>query len=162
GLFAVDDPSLIGRAENPPVVAVEYVFELGGQTLVLSAEPMTPADPANSGLRRRLTIIAPVSLRFIAGVHLFLPGATRPVVVEVTAARAGSAGTLQLDAPAGWTVTPGSQRLRLGLAGEHARFTFTVTAPPRPVTAALGASAEINGRRFDQQRVEVRYEHLPL
>src|SRR5262249_11061183 len=112
GLFAVDDPSLIGRAENPPVVAVEYVFELGGQTLVLSAEPMPPADPANSGLRRRLTIIAPVSLRFIAGVHLFLPGATRPVVVEVTAARAGSAGTLQLDAPAGWTVTPGSQRLR--------------------------------------------------
>jgi len=162
GLFAVDDPSLIGRAENPSVVAVEHVFEVGGQSVVIGTEPMTAADPVNPGLRRRLTVIAPVSLRFVAGVELFGPGATRPVVVEVTAARASSAGTVQLDAPAGWTVTPGSQRFRLGVPGEHARFTFTVTAPPRAVTAALGASAAINGRRFDQQRVEVRYDHLPL
>jgi len=160
GLFAVDDASLIGRAENPPVVAVENVFEVGGQSLIIRTEPMTAAD--NSGLRRRLTVIAPVSLRFIAGVQLFEPGATRPVVVEVTAARAGTTGTLQLDAPAGWSVTPASQRLRLGASGEHARFTFIVTAPPRAMTAALGATAEINGRRFDQQRVEVRYEHLAL
>jgi LmbE family N-acetylglucosaminyl deacetylase len=160
GLFAVDDPSLIGRAEDPPVVAVEHVFEVGGQRLLIGAEPMTAADPPRP--RRRLTVIAPVSLRFIAGVQLFGPGTARPVVVEVTAARAGGAGTLQLDAPAGWTVTPGSQRFRLGVSGEHARFTFTVTAPPRPVTATLGASVEINGRRFDQQRMEVRYDHLPL
>jgi len=162
GLFTVDDPSLIGRPENPPVVAVEHVFEVGSQSLVIRTEPLTAADPANPGLRRRLTVIAPVSLRFIAGVQLFQLGATRPVVIEVTAARVGSAGTLQLDAPAGWNVTPASQRFRLGGVGERARFTFTVTAPPRPVTAALGASAEINGRRFDQQRVEVRYDHVPL
>jgi hypothetical protein len=82
--------------------------------------------------------------------------------VEVTAARAGASGTLHLGTPAGWTVTPASQRFRLRAPGGHARFTFTVTAPPRPMTAALGASVEINGRRFAQQRVEVRYDHLPL
>jgi LmbE family N-acetylglucosaminyl deacetylase len=162
GTFAVDDPSLIGRAENPPVIPLEYVFEIGAQSLMIRGEPMTVGDPLNPALRRRLTIIAPVSLRFIAGVQLFSPGAARTVVVEVTAARAGAAGTLHLDTPAGWTVTPGSQRFRLGVPGEYARFTFTVTAPPRPMTAALGASVEINGRRFAQQRVEVRYDHLPL
>src|SRR2546426_569185 len=30
GLFAVDDPALIGHPENPPVVAVEHVFDVGG------------------------------------------------------------------------------------------------------------------------------------
>jgi len=59
-------------------------------------------------------------------------------------------------------VTPGSQRFRLGAAGERAQFTFTVTAPLRPVTATLGTSVDVNGRRFDAQRVEVRYDHLPL
>jgi LmbE family N-acetylglucosaminyl deacetylase len=162
GLFAVDDPSLIGRAEDPPVVTIEHVVEVGGESLVIGVEPMTPEDSAHPGLRRRLTVIAPASLRFIAGVRLFGPGTARPVVVEVTAARAGGAGTVQLDAPPGWTVTPGTQRFRLAVPGEHARFTFTVTAPPHPVTATLGASVEINGRRFDQQRVEVRYDHLPL
>jgi len=69
---------------------------------------------------------------------------------------------VQLDAPAGWTVTPASQPFRLASPGEHARFTFTVTAPAQPAVAPLGASVEVNGRRFDQQRVEVRYDHLPL
>jgi LmbE family N-acetylglucosaminyl deacetylase len=162
GLFDVDDPSLIGRAENPPTFPLEYVFDVGGQTLVIAGEPMSAADPAELGLRRRLEVIAPVSLRFIAGVRLFAPGAALPVTVELTSARARAAGTVQLDAPAGWTVTPASQPFRLGAPGEHALFTFTVTAPAQLTTAPLGASVEINGQRFNQQLVEVRYDHLPL
>ncbi len=162
GLFDVDDPSLIGRAENPPALPVEYVFAVGGQTLVISGEAMPAADPAHPALRRRLEVIAPVSLHFMAGVRLFAPGAARVVTVELTAVRARAAGTVQLDAPAGWTVTPAAQPFRLAAPGEHASFTFTVTAPREPATAPLGASVEINGRRFNQQRVEVRYDHLPL
>ena len=162
GLFHVDDPSLIGRAEDPPTFPLEYVFDVGGQTVTIAGEPRPAADPAQPALQRRLEVIAPVSLRFLAGVRLFAPGAARPVTVELTAARARAAGTVQLDAPAGWTVTPASQPFRLAAPGEHARFTFTVTAPARLGTAPLGASVEIGGRRFDQERVEVRYEHLPL
>ena len=161
GLFDVDDPSLIGRPENPPAFPIEYVFDVGGQTLVIAGAPMSAADPTHFA-RRPLTVIAPVSLRFPAGVRLFEPGAARAVTVELTAARAHAAGTVQLDAPAGWTVAPATQPFRLAAPGEHARFTFTVTAPAAPATASLGASVEINGRRFDQERVEVRYEHLPL
>jgi LmbE family N-acetylglucosaminyl deacetylase len=162
GMFDVHDPSLIGRAENPPTFPLEYVFDVGGQTLVVAGEPMPAADPAKPGLRRRLTVIAPVSLRFMASVRLFAPGAARPVMVELTAARARAAGTVQIDAPAGWTVTPATRLFRLAAPGEHARFTFTVTAPAQAVVAPLSASVEIDGRRFNQQRVEIRYEHLPF
>jgi len=162
GLFEVDDPSLIGRPESPPALPLEYVFEVGGQTLVIAGEPMPAADPAKPALRRRLQIIAPVSLRFIAGVQLFAPGAARPVTVELTAARPRAAGTVQLTAPAGWTVTPRSRPFRLAAPGEQARVLFTVTAPPLAAAASLGASVEINGRRFDQERIEIRYDHLPL
>src|SRR5262249_16286606 len=79
-----------------------------------------------------------------------------------TAARAREAGTVRLDAPAGWTVTPSSQPFRLSAASEHTRVTFTVTAPAQVTTASLGASVEINRRRFNQQRIEVRYARLPL
>src|SRR5262245_55107023 len=144
GMFDVDDPSLIGRPENPPTFPVESVFDVGGQTLVVAGEPMRAADPATPVLRRRLEVIAPVSLRFIAGVRLFAPGSARPVTVELTAARAHAAGTVELDAPAGWTVTPTSQPFRLAAPGEHARFTFTVTAPAQLGTAPLGASVDIN------------------
>ena len=162
GLFDVDDPSLIGRPENPPAFPLEYVFDVGGQTLVIAGEPRPAADPATPALRRRLEVIAPVSVRFVAGVRLFAPGAARPVTVDLTAARARAVGTVQLDAPAGWSVTPASQPFRLAAPGAHSRFTFTVTAPPQLATAPLGASVAINGQRFNQQRIEVRYDHLPL
>src|SRR6185436_17993131 len=119
GLFDVDDPSLIGRPENPPAFPLEYVFDVGGQTLVIAGEPRPAADPAAPALRRRLDVIAPVSVRFIAGVRLFAPGAARPVTVDLTAARARAAGTVRLDAPAGWVVTPASQPFRLAAPGER-------------------------------------------
>jgi LmbE family N-acetylglucosaminyl deacetylase len=162
GLFHVDDLSLIGRPENPPAFPIDYVFEVGGQTLVIPSEPVPAADPANAAMRRRLDVIPPVSLRFASGVQLFAPGAARRVTVQVTAARARAAGSVQLDAPTGWSVTPDSQPFRLAAVGERARFTFTVTAPAQPATAKLEASVQVKGVRFNQQRVELRYDHIPF
>jgi len=163
GMFRVDDPSLIGCPENPPVFPIEQVFEVGGQTLVIPDEPLPPPpDPAKNEIRRRLDVIAPVSLKFVSEVSLFAPGTTRPVEVEIVAARAGTAGTLRLDAPAGWKVAPAQQSFRLAKVGDHARFTFTTTAPAQPASARITARAQIGGVTFDNQRVEIRYNHIPL
>jgi hypothetical protein len=162
-MFHVDDPSLIGRPENPAAFPIEYVFEVGGQTLVISGEPVQAATvPANATMRRRLDVIPPVSLRFVSDVQLFAPGAARPVTVELAAARASVAGTVQLEGPAGWRITAASQPFHLAGAGERARFTFTVTAPAQLATAILEGSVKVNGVRFNTQRIELRYDHIPF
>jgi LmbE family N-acetylglucosaminyl deacetylase len=161
GMFRVDDPALIGRPENPPVFPVEFVFEVDGQTLVVADEPVQlTAGPTAAQARRRLEVIAPVSLKFASGVELFAPGAARPVEVEAVAA-APAAGTLQLEAPAGWRVEPARQKLHFKAAGERGRFTFTVTAPAKPEKAAIAASVAIGGARFDTGRVAINYPHIP-
>jgi hypothetical protein len=162
-MFHVDDPSLIGRPENPAAFPIEYVFEVGGQTLVISGEPVQAATvPANATMRRRLDVIPPVALRFVSDVQLFAPGAARPVTVELAAARASVAGTVQLEGPAGWRITAASQPFHLAGAGERARFTFTVTAPAQLATAILEGSVKVNGVRFNTQRIELRYDHIPF
>jgi LmbE family N-acetylglucosaminyl deacetylase len=162
GMFHVDDPSLIGRPENPAAFPIEYDFEVGGQTLVISGEPVQVADPANAASRRRLDVIPPVSLRFVSGVELFAPGAERPVTLELTAARANVVGTVQLEGPTGWRIKAASQPFHLAAAGEHARFTFTVTAPAQLATAIFEGSVEVSGVRFNTQRIELRYDHIPF
>ena len=157
GLFQVDDASLVGRPENPPAFPIEHVFEVGGQQLVVADEPFATGE-----MPRRLEVIPPVSLRFSSGVELFARGAARSVAVELTAARARAAGVVRLEAPAGWTVSPASQPFRLGAVGDRAVATFTVTAPARPDAGAIEASVEIDGARFNNQRIEVRYAHLPF
>ena len=43
GMFRVDDASLIGRPEDPPILPVEYLFQAGGQAIALSDEPVAPS-----------------------------------------------------------------------------------------------------------------------
>jgi LmbE family N-acetylglucosaminyl deacetylase len=162
GLFHVDDASLIGRPENPSVFPIEYVFEVGGQALVIAGEPVAAAEPGTTKIRRRLAVIPPVSLRFASGVELFAPGTARPITVELTAAHARAVGTVHLEGPPGWTIAPAARRFRLAASGERAHVTFTVIAPARPDTASIMASVEINGARFNHQRIEVRYDHIPF
>lgn len=160
GLFHVADKKLIGQPENPPPFPVEYVFELGGQKLIVTDEPLAPAGTGKPG--RRLAVIAPVSLRFGSGVALFTPGARKTIEVQVTAARAHAEGTLALEGPEGWTISPSRQPFKLGKPGETARLPFTVGAPAQAASGKLLATADIGGMRYRNQRVEIRYDHIPL
>lgn len=156
-----DSPSAI-EPDDSPVVGVSEVFEIGGQVVTIQDQPVqVVGDPAKGEVRRRLQIIPPVSVDFSEEVELFAPGAARSVEVELTAARAGVAGMLRVEAPAGWQVAPEGQTFHLDLAGERARFSFAVTAPARSATAVLGASAEVAGIRYRNRRLQLNYEHVP-
>ncbi len=163
GMFRVDDPSLIGLPESPSAIPVEYVFEVGGQTLVVRDEPAFIApDPAKGLVRRRPDVIPPVSLSLGSPVVLFQPLAVRKVDVEVTAYRADAAGTLRLEAPRGWRVRPERQAFHSSAVGERVRLTFEVTAPAAPASAEIRAVAEIGKADFGNGRLEISYGHIPL
>jgi LmbE family N-acetylglucosaminyl deacetylase len=160
GMFRVADAKLIGQPENAPPFMVDCTFEVADQKLVVSSEPLAPGKPGKPG--RRLVVIAPVSLRFSSGVALFAPGAKKTIEVEVTAARSNELGSLRLETPAGWTVSPASQPFQLVKNGEKTRLAFTVTAPAQADAGTVRAVAEIGGVEFSHQRFEIRYDHIPL
>jgi LmbE family N-acetylglucosaminyl deacetylase len=163
GMFRVDDAKLIGRPENPPVFPVQYDFEVGGQTLVVPDEPVAvEKDAAGLETPRRLDVIPPVSLQFVSEVQLFAPGSPRSVTVELTAYRPGCNGILKLVAPEAWKIDPSEQAFHLGTVGERASLTFAITAPAQPSAATIMADAAIGGLHFNNERIEIRYSHLPF
>jgi len=155
GMFRVADATLIGRPENLPVFPVEQLFEVGGQTIVV------PDEPVQAETHRRLQVTPPVALRFVSDVCLFAPGSSHPVELEITAFRSNAIGTLKLDVSAGWKTAPATQSFNLAEVGKTERFTFTVTAPAQPAAASIGASAQIGGATYGNQRIEIRYKHVP-
>ncbi len=163
GMFQVDNSALIGTPENPPAFPVEFVFEVAGQTLVLADEPVQiVAGAPEAQQRRRLAVIPPVSLGFAHEMELFAPGATKAVTIDVTAARASSRGSLQLAAPAGWTVSPARQPFVLVKSGDKAALTFQVTAPAGSAVGSLSATAEVGGATYGTERFVINYAHLPV
>ena len=162
GTFRVADPRLIGRPENPPAFPVEFVFAVGGQTLVVADEPVQLAAGAAPGnARRRLEVIPPVEVAFTEDRGLFTPGSTHEAEGEITAARPGVTGVLRLETPAGWQGAPASRRFKLPDAGGKIRLKFNVTAPERPARASIGAMAEVGGTQCRTGRFEIYYAHIP-
>jgi LmbE family N-acetylglucosaminyl deacetylase len=162
GMFRVDDPSLIGRPENPPAFPIEQVFEISGQTFIVPDEAVqVTTDPLKSEGYRRMEVIPPVSLDFASDIALLAPGTSHPVEVGVVASRADSVGILRLEAPDGWDVSPAQRPFHLATVGERARFDFTITAPPHLGTGTIIAEAEIGGVRYRNRRVEINYPHIP-
>src|SRR6185369_2054719 len=160
GMFRVAETRLIGQPENPRPFPVEYVFEAGGQTFVIPNEPLA-METAGKPMRR-LAVISPVSLKFGSTVELFKPGASEKVEVEITAARANANGTLQIEVPKDWKISPASQPFKIAKVGEKMRLTFNVTAPAQPASGSLLAVAEIDGQKFSNGRLEIRYDHIPV
>ncbi|HWD18370.1 MAG TPA: PIG-L family deacetylase [Verrucomicrobiae bacterium] len=165
GMSRVDDPKLIGRPENPPAFPVDYVFEIAGQKIVIPDEPKFGVSGVKAGRARKLEIVPPVSLEFGANVLLFAPGATRLVKVEARAARPDQTAVLSITAPEGgegWKITPAWKSIHLTKTGDRVEAVFAVTAPHGAASARLTASAEVNGRRYENRRVVIDYAHLPI
>ncbi|HUB25943.1 MAG TPA: PIG-L family deacetylase [Tepidisphaeraceae bacterium] len=154
GMFVVDDPKLIGRPENPPVFPVDYVFDVAGQTLIVHDQPTAAG--------RRLEVIPPVSLKFASNVQLFAPRSQRSVTITVSAQRPDSSGRLRLIVPDGWQATPDSQPFDLAAVGDHADLQFNMTAPAQPDRAVITADAEVRGAHYNNERIELKYSHLPF
>ncbi len=162
GIFRVDDAKLIGTPENAPAFPIEYVFEVGGQTLVVRDEPISLDKTSGKEKQRRVDVISPVSLHFASDVSLFLPGATRAVIVEATAMRSGQSGLVRLETPSGWRTSPSEVEFQLVNLGDKARLTFNVTAPNQQTSERLTATVKVGGRGFSNQRIEINYAHLPF
>ena len=163
GMFrvSVGESRLIGLPENPAQFEVMYFFSVGGQDLVVRDEVLAPAESGKPA--RHIALISPVSLSFGSVVALFTPGAKKSVEVEITAARADATGTLRLETPAGWTVTPASQPFKLAQAGEKTKVAFTVAAPAAAASGSLLAVAEMaDGTRYSNQHDEIHYDHIPV
>lgn len=166
GIFQVDDPNLIGTPENQPILPLEQVFEVSGQTLVFPDQPVQLITSKKGTIRRRLEAIPPVSLKFEAEVQLFSPGKTRQITVHATAARAATKGSIHLKAPEGWLVSPTTDaspaaEFSFKQAGDQAQCTFNVTPPKTPSIGELKASITVGGKTYDTQRTEVHYDHIP-
>ena len=163
GCSAWTIPSLIGLPQDFPPISIRYVFEVGGQTLVVEDEAVeVTADPPKGEIRRSVDVIPPVSLRFPANVQLFAPGSGHAVEVEVVSSRAGSSGTVSLETPAGWTASPKGQELSPG-GGRGQRLGSPSRSRRRSATGigSIAAQATSAACSYGSQRIEINYPHIP-
>jgi LmbE family N-acetylglucosaminyl deacetylase len=163
GMFRVDDPSLIGRAENPPALSAWFTIDAGIMTIVLQRPVVYKwTDPARGEQYRPFEIVPAIAVDFPDHVAMFPTDAARDVAVRLDATTGAADGTLRLEVPAGWQVQPASLDFHLAGRDDSTTLTFRVQAPAEAASGVMRAVATANGRNFTRGLVRVSYPHIPM
>ena len=94
-------------------------------------------------------------------VIIFPDNKPKEVPVRIVAGRDSINGSVQLNHPAGWTVTPGQHTFELSQKGEATTVIFNVTPPENQSEGYLKPLASLGSRFFDKELVTIDYEHIP-
>ncbi len=169
GLYRGLSAAEVGEPENAPDLEITDTIQIGDAYMRLTTEPANiSADPVKGEVRRKIDVIAPVSLTPTRDVELLTPNANSTVEIEVRAYRPDQNGTLRLRAPRGWTFTPPEQPFHLAAVGDHARLGFkmreseSIFSGPSSATFEIRAEATIDGNTYSTGRQEIRYDHIPF
>ena len=164
GTFAVADQALIGLPENPPPFPVEFTFEVGGQELVYNVEPrFRKVDRVEGETNQPLVIAPPVFVDLPRPVFVFPNAQPKTLDVRVIASAEKVAGSIALEAPAGWKIEPASQPIELHGAESETTLVFSVTPPATAAgEATLRASfTPAGGQRLGAfRRHRIEYPHI--
>jgi LmbE family N-acetylglucosaminyl deacetylase len=161
GLYPVRDPSLVGLPEEAPPLQAELVFNFGDQSLLVHRAVVYKwVDPVLGERYRAVEVLPAVTVNPEAALLLFPEASEKGLKVTVRSVT-GATGTLTLEVPQGFLVTPQSQQFSLKAGGE-VTLSFQVTPPKQAASGTLRAVATVGGKRFDRGLRRVEYAHIPI
>jgi LmbE family N-acetylglucosaminyl deacetylase len=148
-------------------VSAKIDLEIAGEKVSINRDVQYRyADKALGEIRRDLKVAPAITISLTPNLLVF-PLSKTPIEREVTVAvlnntKAGSKGTLSLEAPKNWTVTPAQADFDLKRVGERANLSFKIKAVPSSTESEkiISAVAKVEGNEYRQGYQVVSYPHI--
>ena len=152
---------MVGLAENPPSIPVKIQLSANNNILVYSVPLLYRWTDRVDGERFRPFEIRPrVTLQIEDKVKIFTNDDPQELRVKLKSHTPKAEGTLHLEAPVEWRVTPESIPFVMTSKYEETMVTFKVSPPKNSDEAILTAVAEIDGEKLDRNIVEISHPHI--
>lgn len=163
GMYSVENPEFIGLPETPNTFSADFSLEINGTSISFEKPVVYKTnDPVLGEVYQPFEIIPPASVGIEQEVIIFSTSDPKRIPVTIKASRDTIAGSLKLQAPASWTVSPESHNFQLQHKGEERTYYFNVTPPHEQSEAYLIPVAEVQGEEFSKEIISIDYAHIPL
>jgi LmbE family N-acetylglucosaminyl deacetylase len=163
GMYKVLEPELITTPVNKPAIQGVFSFQVDSETINLAVPVLYKStDPVRGEVYRPVEITPPVSLSFDQPVLMFPDAAAREIQLTIRSlVREKVSGKIQLDAPAGWQVSP--VEIDLNLASRDDLQRLPVIIKPSGTSGSAGLAARfLMAEKTIQSGLEIiDYQHIP-
>ncbi|MCX7548576.1 PIG-L family deacetylase [Xanthomarina sp. F1114] len=162
GMYQVSDESLIGKPETPRVFKVSFELIFNNTPITFSKAVIYKTnDPVKGEVYKPFEIIPEASVKISEKVIIFENGLAKDIPVIVKAGRDDLTGTLSLNYPKEWQVTPEKQEVKIPNKGEEKTVVFRVSPPKNQHEGHVVPVMTVNGKNYSKELIEIDYEHIP-
>ncbi|WP_299767994.1 PIG-L family deacetylase [uncultured Dokdonia sp.] len=163
GMYRVDDRRLIGKPETPRTHVASFEISIDGVGFIFD-KPIVYKynDRVKGEVYEPFEIVPEVSAGIKDKVLIFANADAKQIPVTVTAHKDALSGTVQLDIPTGWNVSPKSVPVTIATKGEQQIINFTVTPPSNQNEGIIIPKVTIGNTTYDKELVKIDYSHIPL
>ncbi|MBL0158330.1 MAG: PIG-L family deacetylase [Bryobacterales bacterium] len=161
-LYGITDPANIGPPEAEPVLRARFQLKVQGEPVeIVRPVENRYVDRVRGELTRPFIIVPAVSIKLSENALLFASPKPRVISAEVTAHTANASGTLSLQIPQGWRITPAERTFQIAEPGQVAALEFTITPPAASARGEITATARVGQSVISSGLQQIAYEHIP-
>lgn len=161
GMYTVNDLQKIGVPDIIRELALQFNVRIEGIDIPFERTIIYKiSDPVQGEVYQQLDVVPQVTTKILNKVQLFKDNAIQTVSVRIKSGKDNAKGTLRLELPQGWKVSPSSAPFELGRKGSETLISFEVTPPVSPSEATAKAIAVIDGKEYDREQIMISYPHI--
>ena len=161
GMYSAPE-AMIGIPETPAPEKVQLEVQLENTSMKVVRDIVYKfTDPVKGEVYQPLEILPAVSSSIPEKVLIFSSEASREVPVVVTAGRDNITGTVTLQHPKGWIVSPSQGVFNIEKKGQSQTLKFSVTPPQNQSEGTLVSLVQLGDQYFDKELVTIDYDHIP-
>ncbi len=161
GMYTVNNPQEIGLPDVLRNVKVLFNVAINGIEVPFERNVVYKYnDDVNGEVYEPFDIVPEVSTSILEKVTLFSGKKSKKIAVKVKSGSASATGTVELELPNEWIVSPKSIPFQLDRKNTEQMVYFEVTPPANVSEITAKSVAFVNGKRFDCDQIYIRYPHI--
>ncbi|KAB1159305.1 LmbE family protein [Tenacibaculum aiptasiae] len=162
GMYKVADKKVIGNPETKRPIQVQYNLLIEDKEVSFTIPVVHRYSQRDKGeIYEPFEILPKVTTKLKNKVVIFSEEHSQKVSLEVRSGAKNVKGTVSLQVPNGWQVSPNEIPFDIEQKGDVQVVDFKVTPPNAQSEVVLKAVAKVDGESFDKELVEINYEHIP-
>lgn len=162
GTYTVRDQSLIGKPETPSAFKAVFTLVIDGVEIPFGKDVIYRYSRPDKGeLYEPFVILPEVTSRIDEKVLVFAHTDTKEVQVKIRAGKNDVSGTVTLNHPSGWSVTPKSIPFSIAQKGEEISVNFNVSPPNTESEGKIEPIITVGNKKYNKELVEISYDHIP-
>lgn len=161
GMYVVNDQRNIGKPDVISRISETFLIEINGVTIPFEKNIVYKYNDDVKGEVYQPLDIVPVATSSIQEkVYIFPNNKEKAVVVKIKAGKENISGSVKLDVPQNWIVSPSSIPFTLTKKDEEQLAVFNVIPSKEASDVTLKSIITIEGQTYDKEKIDINYPHI--